>query len=59
MEWKERKLMRKEDEALMLFFLEQQAEARIEANEEEAKMLKIEEIDQKWNQIQLASELER
>lgn len=51
--------MRQEDEALMMFFLEQQAEERQEANEEEVKSIKIEEVDLKWKALMMANEMEK
>ena len=51
--------MRQEDEALMMFFLEQQAEERQEANEEEVKSIKIEEVDLKWKALMMANEVEK
>ena len=59
LEWRERKMMREEDQGLAKYYLE--AETRQEQNrmEEEAKSTREREIDKMWRAMQLEDEEEK
>lgn len=58
-EWRERKMMRAEDEALKLLFMQQNSKNEQNRMEEEAKEIKEAELNEKWKKFMTESEIEK
>ena len=58
-EWKERKLMKEEDEELREMFLVEAAKLEKERMIEEAKQIREDELDAKWKKQMLEMEIEK
>jgi len=58
-EWKERKMMRNEDQALQNMYLEESSKKEQGRMEEEARERREKEIDEKWRKFLLDSEFEK
>lgn len=58
-EWKERKMMRGEDQALQNMYLEESSKKEQGRMEEEARERREKEIDEKWRKFLLDSEFEK
>jgi hypothetical protein len=58
-EWKERKLMREEDQKLKELYLSEQGKTEQERMEEEAGEIREMELNEKWKKFMLETELEK
>lgn len=58
-EWRERKAMRSEDEALKELFLQEQSKKEQGKMEEEAREIREKELEQKWKKFMLETEIEK
>lgn len=58
-EWKERKLMRSEDEQLKELYLQEQSKKEQARMEEEQKEIRESELNEKWRKFMLETEIEK
>lgn len=58
-EWKERKLMRAEDEHLKELYLQEQSAKEQARMEEEAKEIREAELNDKWKKFMLETEIDK
>ena len=58
-EWKERKLMRHEDEKLKELYLQEQSAKENTRMQEEAREIRETELNEKWNKFMLETEIDK
>jgi hypothetical protein len=58
-EWRERKLMRAEDEALRKMYLAESSQKEQTRMEEEAREIREAELNEKWKKFMLENEIEK
>lgn len=58
-EWRERKLMRAEDQALKMLYMQQNSKKEQERMEDEAREIRETELNEKWKKFMYETEIEK